>query len=185
LRFTQIQKSPSLETVAAWKPRHLAVRFTRKRLAKRRYRALEARAQEDNATVTNKRMQTRPEGVVRQQALSAVPLRGAHRTSDESRSKTSSDFESRFTKNRKLIAFVARRVLECHKEAEAAVRECFKTASHNPPVFANDGAFRSWILRMVIDEALLILSHKKDGVSTTLRPQHLPDHIAPQRVLTE
>jgi DNA-directed RNA polymerase specialized sigma24 family protein len=109
--------------------------------------------------------------------LSGLPLCGvANRTPEESWSKRLSDFESRFAKNRKLIAFVARRVLDSQEETEAAVRECFKTASRNPQVFASDGAFRSWILRMVIEEALLILSQKGNGVSGDLRPERMAGH---------
>ena len=109
------------------------VRLTRKGLATRRYRPLDARSQD----------------AVRQQTLSTVH----------------SGFEGRFTKNRNLIAFVARRLLGCQKEAEEAVKECFKTASRNPPVLTNEGAFRSWILRIVIDEAMLILSQKSNGAN--------------------
>jgi asparagine synthase (glutamine-hydrolysing) len=148
------------------------VRLTRKGLTTRRYRALETRHQD-----TTGRMQTRPLRVARLQSLPGRPLCGvADRTSEESRSKDSSDFESRFLKNRKLIAFVARRVLDSQEEAETAVRECFKTASRNPPAFTSDGAFRSWILRMVIEEALLILSHKGNGVSADFQPERLSGH---------
>ena len=137
------------------------VRLTRKGLALRRYRAPED---------TISRMHPHRQDVVRQQSLSGRPVCGvANRTSDESSSRPS-DFESRFIKNRKLIVFVARRVLDSHKDAEIAVKKCFKTASRNPPLFTQDGAFRSWILRMVIDEALLILSVKADGASVNLPP---------------
>jgi Sigma-70 region 2 len=96
-----------------------------------------------------------------------------NRKSDESWRKHFSDFENRFSQNRPLIAFVARRVLDSQEQAEAAVKECFETASRNPPVFTKDGAFRSWILRMVIEEALLIFSRKGDC------------DTAPYRVLTK
>jgi DNA-directed RNA polymerase specialized sigma24 family protein len=113
----------------------------------------------------------------RHKTLSGLLLCGlAARTSEESWSKSFSDFESRFSKNRKLIAFVARRVLDSQEEAEAAVKECFKTACRNRPVFTSDGAFRSWILRMVIDEALLILSREGNGVSAHLRHERMPEH---------
>jgi len=152
------------------------VRLTRKGLAIRRYWAPED---------TTGRMQPGPHDVVRQQTLSGGPMCGvANRTSDESSSRPS-DFESRFSKNRKLIAFVARRLLDNHADAENAVKKCFKTASRNPPVLANDGAFRSWILRMVIDEALLMLSDKADGASANLRPDRMPSAEGQCRVLTK
>jgi asparagine synthase (glutamine-hydrolysing) len=144
------------------------VRLTRKGLAIRRYRA-----PEDTAS----RMHPHRHDVVRQQTLSGRPMCGvANRTSGEN-SMRPSDFESRFFKNRKLIVFVARRLLDSHEDAETAVKECFKTASRNPPVFTHDGAFRSWILRMVIDEALLILSVKADGASVDLRPHRTASAI--------
>jgi asparagine synthase (glutamine-hydrolysing) len=152
------------------------VRLTRKGLAIRRYWAPED---------TTGRMQPGPHDVVRQQTLSGGPMCGvANRTSDESSSRPS-DFESRFSKNRKLIAFVARRLLDNHADAENAVKKCFKTASRNPPVLANDGAFRSWILRMVIDEALLILSDKADAASANLLPDRMPSAETPCLVFTE
>jgi asparagine synthase (glutamine-hydrolysing) len=137
------------------------VRLTRKGLAIRRYKA-----KEDTAS----RMHPHRHDVVRQQTLSGGPVCGvANRTPEES-SRRPSDFESRFIKNRRLIVFVARRLLDCHEDAETAVKECFKTASRNPPVFTHDGAFRSWILRMVIDQALLILSVKAEHALANLQP---------------
>jgi asparagine synthase (glutamine-hydrolysing) len=157
------------------------VRLTRKGLAIRRYRAHEAPAQENASS----RMQPRTRNVVRQQILSGGPLCGVvNRTSDESWSRPS-DFESRFSKNHKLIAFVASRLLDRHEDAETAVKKCFKTASRNPPVFTNDGAFRSWILRLAIDEALLILSDKANGASADLRPDRMHSAEDQCRVLTK
>ena len=141
------------------------VRLTRKGMAIRRYRVPED---------TTSNMQPHRNDVVRQQTLSVGRMCGlANRTSDES-SRRPSDFESRFSKNRKLIAFVARRLLDSHEDAEIAVKQCFKTASSKPLVFTNDGAFRSWILRIVIDEALLILSEKVDFASAILQPHRTP-----------
>jgi asparagine synthase (glutamine-hydrolysing) len=157
------------------------IRLTRKGLAIRRYRAHEAPAQENASS----RMQPRTRNVVRQQILSGGPLCGVvNRTSDESWSRPS-DFESRFSKNHKLIAFVASRLLDRHEDAETAVKKCFKTASRNPPVFTNDGAFRSWILRLAIDEALLILSDKANGASADLRPDRMHSAEDQCRVLTK
>jgi hypothetical protein len=41
--------------------------------------------------------------------------------------------------------------------AACAVENCRRKASRNPPAFQTEGAFGSWVLRLVIDEALLIL----------------------------
>jgi hypothetical protein len=46
------------------------------------------------------------------------------------------------------------------------VENCFFTAICNPQEFESEGGFRSWLLRILIDEALQILRQKK-GASTT------------------
>ena len=38
-----------------------------------------------------------------------------------------------------------------------AIQNCWRTASRNPPHFEYEGAFRSWLVRIIIDEALAIL----------------------------
>ena len=66
-------------------------------------------------------------------------------------------FHDRFARSRSLLHFTACRVLGSPERAELAVRNCWRRASRNPPRFGNDGAFRSWLLRLLIDEALFIL----------------------------
>jgi DNA-directed RNA polymerase specialized sigma24 family protein len=68
--------------------------------------------------------------------------------------------DSRLSRYRRLLCFIAYRMLRNHKEAEDAVRNCLLTASYNVPRFECEGVFRSWLVRILIDEALLIL-HKK------------------------
>jgi DNA-directed RNA polymerase specialized sigma24 family protein len=50
------------------------------------------------------------------------------------------------------------------------VGRCFLKARENPPEFHYQGAFRSWLVRILIDEALLILIEKRGG-STRSREQ--------------
>jgi Sigma-70 region 2 len=66
-------------------------------------------------------------------------------------------FCARFFRCRGLLYFVACRVLGGPKGAVDALDNCFLTASQHPPRFEYEGAFRSWLLRVLIDEALLIL----------------------------
>jgi DNA-directed RNA polymerase specialized sigma24 family protein len=66
-------------------------------------------------------------------------------------------FNDRFARSRSLLHFTACRILGCPAEAELAVRNCWRRASRNPPEFRHDGAFRSWLVRLLIDEALAIL----------------------------
>ena len=60
-------------------------------------------------------------------------------------------------------SLIACRVLGSDEGAADAVQNCFVTASRNLPTFESEGAFRSWLLRVLIDEALLILLQKREG----------------------
>ena len=72
-------------------------------------------------------------------------------------------FNASFRRCRKLLYFVARRLLNCIDEsarsdrlAKDAVQRCHFSASQDPPEFQYEGAFRSWLIRVLIDEALVI-----------------------------
>ena len=65
-------------------------------------------------------------------------------------------FVRRFLRGYRLLNFIARRVLG-NEGAPIAVQNCWRTASRNPPHFECEGAFRSWLVRVLIDEALAIL----------------------------
>jgi DNA-directed RNA polymerase specialized sigma24 family protein len=71
-------------------------------------------------------------------------------------------FYERFAGCRSLLHFTARRILGSSERAEFAVQNSWLRASHNPPRFRHDGAFRSWLVRLLIDEALVIL-HQPDS----------------------
>jgi DNA-directed RNA polymerase specialized sigma24 family protein len=49
-------------------------------------------------------------------------------------------------------------VLGNHAEAEEAVQNCLLTVSDNVPRFEYEGAFRCWLVRVLIDEAVAILA---------------------------
>jgi hypothetical protein len=66
-------------------------------------------------------------------------------------------FNDRFARSRSLLYFTASRILGCPGDAELAVRNCWRRASRNPTRFTRDGEFRSWLVRLLIDEALAIL----------------------------
>jgi len=74
-------------------------------------------------------------------------------------------FDARFSRCRGLLHFMACRVLGSNEGAEDAVKGCWRRASRNPPKFAYEGAFRSWLLRILIDEALALLRKKKVSTS--------------------
>jgi DNA-directed RNA polymerase specialized sigma24 family protein len=66
-------------------------------------------------------------------------------------------FAARFSRCYRPLLFIGRRVLGGPDGVEVAVGNCWFAASRNPPRFETEGAFRSWLLRVLIDEALAIL----------------------------
>jgi DNA-directed RNA polymerase specialized sigma24 family protein len=75
-------------------------------------------------------------------------------------------FAARFARCRGLLRFIAHRVLGSNEEVENALQSCWLTASCNPAKFEYEGAFRSWLLRILIDEALIILREKNSRAAT-------------------
>ena len=74
-------------------------------------------------------------------------------------------FEQRFSRCRGLLYFVACRVLDSREGAEDAVENCRITASRNPSSFEHEGGFHSWLVRVLIDEALVILRRRSGSSS--------------------
>ena len=70
-------------------------------------------------------------------------------------------FEDRFARCRRLLHFLAVRILGGEGEAEDAVRNCRAAASRNPPSFESEGACRSWLARILIDEACALIRRKQ------------------------
>jgi Sigma-70 region 2 len=65
-----------------------------------------------------------------------------------------------FSRYRHVLSLVAYRVLGNHAEAEDAVQNCLITVSDNVPKFEHEGAFRCWLVRVLIDEAVTILNNQ-------------------------
>jgi DNA-directed RNA polymerase specialized sigma24 family protein len=63
-------------------------------------------------------------------------------------------FVERFWKWRDSLFLVAHRVLGDWKAATEVVEACFRRACSEPPKFASEGEFGSWLLRILIDESL-------------------------------
>jgi DNA-directed RNA polymerase specialized sigma24 family protein len=63
----------------------------------------------------------------------------------------------RASRYRRLLHSVAHRVLGNPDRADVAVENCLFSASHRVTAFDCEGAFRSWLVRIAIDEALAIL----------------------------
>jgi DNA-directed RNA polymerase specialized sigma24 family protein len=65
-------------------------------------------------------------------------------------------FQVRFFRCRRLLHFIATRVLGDSDRAEDAIENCWLSAFRNPPRFEYESAFRSWLLRVLMDEALAL-----------------------------
>src|SRR5215469_11302146 len=78
-------------------------------------------------------------------------------------------FHARFWRFYRLQHFIACRVLGNPERADDAIDNCWRRASRNAPRFEYEGAFRSWLIRVLIDEALAILSDDKE---TNTMPLH-------------
>ncbi len=80
----------------------------------------------------------------------------------------SMSFHVRASRYRGLLHFVAYRVLGNPDRADIAVENCLLSASHFVMAFDCEGAFRSWLVRIAIDQALAILhgrsirEHRRD-----------------------
>jgi len=74
----------------------------------------------------------------------------------------------RASRYRRLLRSIAHRVLGNPDRAAIAVENCLFSASNRVTVFDCEGAFRSWLVRIAIDEALAILhgssipAHRRD-----------------------
>jgi DNA-directed RNA polymerase specialized sigma24 family protein len=68
----------------------------------------------------------------------------------------STTFSQRFSRSYGLLNFIACRVLGDEGKALVAIQNCHRAASRNPPHFEYEGAFRSWLVRILIDEALAV-----------------------------
>jgi len=70
-------------------------------------------------------------------------------------------FVERFWQWRDSLYVVAYRVLGDARTATDAVEACFRKACQRPPKFESDGAFGSWLLRLLLEEALQVRRRRK------------------------
>ena len=76
-------------------------------------------------------------------------------------------FGERFLRSYRLLNLIACRLLGDEDRALVAILNCWQTASRNPTNFANEGAFRSWLVRVLIDEALAIFRESQGEKNPT------------------
>jgi len=94
-------------------------------------------------------------------------------------------FAERFSRSYRLLYFIACRVLGDEENAPIAIRNCWRIASRNPPRFEYDGAFRSWLVRVLIDEALAMLresQNAREAAAAVLSAVSLSDKTVDQGI---
>jgi RNA polymerase sigma-70 factor (ECF subfamily) len=70
-------------------------------------------------------------------------------------------FEILFSRYRPILYRLAQRILRNHEESEDAVQNCSLAAFRKLKSFKYEGAFRSWLARILVNEAITILRKRK------------------------
>lgn len=75
-------------------------------------------------------------------------------------------FEILFLRYRPILYRLAQRILRNHEESEDAVQNCSLAAFCKMKTFKYEGAFRSWLARILVNEAITILRMRKRTYSS-------------------
>jgi DNA-directed RNA polymerase specialized sigma24 family protein len=86
-------------------------------------------------------------------------------------------FDVRFWRSYRMLRFIACRVLGGPKHANKAIENCWHTASRRAPHFDHEGEFRSWLLRVLIEEALALLRDDQQTPKPDVLPEPLPVEV--------
>ena len=86
----------------------------------------------------------------------------------ESEPEEPQPFAERFSRSYRLLYFIACRVLGDDERALIAIRNCWRTAFCSPPHLEYEGAFRSWLVRVLIDEALAVVRENKGNAAAAV-----------------
>jgi hypothetical protein len=82
---------------------------------------------------------------------------GADRADEERLHQQKLIFDSRFWRCYRTLQLIASRLLGDPERAQEAIGSCWRRASCHPHWFECESEFHSWLLRALIDEALLLL----------------------------
>ena len=77
-------------------------------------------------------------------------------------------FRARFRRSYRILHIIACRILDDPEQARKAVENCWHSASAHAPRFEYEGAFRSWLVRVLMDEALVLLGEKQQVPETNI-----------------
>src|SRR5215472_2250476 len=91
----------------------------------------------------------------------------------------SAAFDARFQRCYSMLRLIASRFLSSPEWAEKAVGNCWYTASRYSPRFEYEGAFRSWLLRILIDEALALLRENQQTPKPKVSLEPVPEEVFP------
>jgi DNA-directed RNA polymerase specialized sigma24 family protein len=92
----------------------------------------------------------------------AIPLRYiiCHGPPDSSKFGLA-HLQALFARTRETLLLVARKVLDDDEGASEVVANCFARACQRSRTFADEAELRRWLVRLAIDEALLVVSRKQ------------------------
>jgi RNA polymerase sigma-70 factor (ECF subfamily) len=75
-------------------------------------------------------------------------------------------FEILFSRYRPILYRLAQRILRNHEESEDAVQNCSLAAFRKLKGFKYEGAFRSWLVRILVNESITILRARRRTCSS-------------------
>jgi DNA-directed RNA polymerase specialized sigma24 family protein len=90
-------------------------------------------------------------------ATESSPAFRLHETELSTFREHQDEFDTSFWRCRRTLHFIAFRIVGGNDGAECAVSNCWRRASRHRPSFDGEGMFRSWLMRILINEALAIL----------------------------
>lgn len=83
----------------------------------------------------------------------------------QAKSRQSSAFGDLYERHRSMVYHTAFRILRNQQDAEDAVQRSFQRAFVNLDRFREDSAFSTWVTRIAINEALMLLRQRRTHVS--------------------
>ena len=84
------------------------------------------------------------------------------------------EFDARFSRCYGLLQFVARRILGRSEGVADVIENCRVRASQSSLEFNREGAFRSWLVRVLIDEALAVYRrNRRANLNTVYLPKDM------------
>ena len=86
-------------------------------------------------------------------------------------------FNVRFWRCYRTLHFIACRVLGGPERAEEAIGNCWSIASRHPQRLADEREFRSWLLRVLIDEALVLRRESLPTPTLKAFREPVPAHV--------